>query len=146
MRIRADNAPSRTCDIALGKVPACHMAACVSGCPKFADTEYALLLLVLGPQTQREGVHCRPAGRLLRLGPAMSLTVVIAVTVSVFLIIFMELLSAVLPIVIVLAVVPPEERHGLAELIAAADSSRRFRLWPALRVAVRARREQQRQR
>jgi len=76
----------------------------------------------------------------------MGLTLVIAVTVSVLLIILTELLTAVLPIIIVLAAVPPEERHGLAELIAAADSSRRLRLWPALRVAVRARREQQRQR
>jgi len=76
----------------------------------------------------------------------MGLTVVIAVTVSVLLIIFTELLTAVLPIIIVLAVVPPEERHGLAELIAACDSSRRLRLWPALRVAVLARRARQGQR
>jgi hypothetical protein len=36
--------------------------------------------------------------------------------------------------------VPPEERDGLAQLIAAADSSRKLRLWPALRAAVAGRR------
>jgi len=53
-----------------------------------------------------------------------------------------ELAAAVLPILIVVALVPPEERHGLAELIAATDSSRRLRIWPALRLAVMARRRE----
>ena len=51
-----------------------------------------------------------------------------------------ELAAAVLPVIIVIAVVPPEEREGLARLLAACDSSRRLRLWPTLRLAVRARR------
>jgi len=51
-----------------------------------------------------------------------------------------ELLAAVVPLLIVVSLVPPEERAGLAELIATVDSRRRLRLWPALRLAVRARR------
>lgn len=53
-----------------------------------------------------------------------------------------ELIAAALPVVIVIAMVPPQEREGLAKLLAACDSSRRLRLWPALRLAVRARREE----
>lgn len=53
-----------------------------------------------------------------------------------------ELVAAVLPMAIVLAVIPPEERDAVARLLAACDSSRKLRLWPALRVAVRARREE----
>ena len=55
-----------------------------------------------------------------------------------------ELVAAALPVVIVIALVPPEEREELARLLAACDSSRRLRLWPAARLAVRARREQAR--
>jgi len=51
-----------------------------------------------------------------------------------------ELVAAVLPILVVVALVPPEERGELADLLAAADSRRRLRLWRALRVAVHARR------
>ena len=51
-----------------------------------------------------------------------------------------ELAVAVLPLVVVVTFIPPEERHGVAEVLAAADSRRRLRLWPALRVAVEARR------
>jgi hypothetical protein len=53
-----------------------------------------------------------------------------------------EVLAAVLPLVIVLTFVPPEQRDPLARLLAACDSSRRLRFWPALRVAVRARRHE----
>jgi putative exporter of polyketide antibiotics len=53
-----------------------------------------------------------------------------------------ELVAAALPVVIVIAMVPPEERDGLAKLLAACDSSRKLRLWPALRLAVRARRKE----
>lgn len=63
--------------------------------------------------------------------------VVAAVVVTVVL---TELATATLPILIVVLLVPPEERADLAELVAAIDSSRRLRLWPALRVAVAARR------
>jgi putative exporter of polyketide antibiotics len=70
----------------------------------------------------------------------MTLAIAIAVLVVVILAVLAEVVSAVLPIVIVLTMVPPEERHGLAELLAAADSSRKLRLWSALRVAVLARR------
>ena len=55
-----------------------------------------------------------------------------------------ELVAATLPVLIVIATVPPEEREGLAKLLAACDSSRRLRLWPALRLAVRARRAEAR--
>ena len=51
-----------------------------------------------------------------------------------------EVIAAAVPLIIVLAFVPAAERTQLAELVAAADSSRRLRLWPALRLAVRARR------
>jgi hypothetical protein len=51
-----------------------------------------------------------------------------------------ELLAAVLPLLVLVLLVPPEERAELAALVAATDSSRRLRLWPALRVAVLARR------
>lgn len=51
-----------------------------------------------------------------------------------------ELIAAVVPLIVVVLIVPPEQRQDLAAVIAAADSSRRLRLWPALRVAVRARR------
>ncbi len=53
-----------------------------------------------------------------------------------------ELAAAVLPILIVVMLVPPEERQTLAALVAAADSSRRLRLWPALRTAVKLRRNE----
>lgn len=56
-------------------------------------------------------------------------------------IVVIELIAAALPIIIVIAMVPPEQREALAKLLAACDSSRRLRLWPALRLAVRARNE-----
>jgi putative exporter of polyketide antibiotics len=51
-----------------------------------------------------------------------------------------EIVVAVLPLVLVIALVPREERRDLAELLAAADSRRRLRLWPALRIAAASRR------
>jgi hypothetical protein len=51
-----------------------------------------------------------------------------------------ELIAAVVPLVLVVLMVPPEQRQDLATVIAAADSSHRLRLWPALRIAVRVRR------
>jgi hypothetical protein len=66
--------------------------------------------------------------------------VLAAVVTLVMLFVLAEISAAVLPLIIVLSVVPPEERHELAQLIAACDSSRRLRLWPALRLAVKARR------
>jgi hypothetical protein len=67
---------------------------------------------------------------------------VIFVVGALFVLILTELVAAALPVIIVIAVVPPEEREGLARLLAACDSSRKLRLWPALRAAVQARREQ----
>lgn len=52
----------------------------------------------------------------------------------------LEVVAAVLPLLIVLTLVPPHERTAVAELLATLDSSRRLRLWPALRAAVIARR------
>ena len=65
--------------------------------------------------------------------------VLIAIAV-VALFIATELTAAVLPLVVVMTFIPPEERHGLAEVLAAADSRRRLRLWRALRLAAQARR------
>ena len=65
---------------------------------------------------------------------------VAAVAALVLLFVAAEIIAAVLPIIIVITLVPPEDRRGLAELLAATDSSRKLRLWPALRVAVAARR------
>jgi hypothetical protein len=68
-----------------------------------------------------------------------SSAVLVTVVALVVLVLLVELASAVLPIIIVIALVPPEERHSLAEVIAAADSSHKLRIWPALRAAVKAR-------
>jgi hypothetical protein len=72
----------------------------------------------------------------------MNSALVLAVLAGLAFIVLTELIAAVLPLVLVVALVPREERRDLAELLAAADSSRRLRLWPALRVAVAARRRQ----
>lgn len=69
------------------------------------------------------------------------LAILVAVAVLVMLFVLAEIAAAVLPLIIVLTMVPPEQRQSLAELIAACDSSRRLRLWPALRTAVKARRQ-----
>ncbi|MCU7730328.1 hypothetical protein ODJ79_41980 [Actinoplanes sp. KI2] len=70
----------------------------------------------------------------------MSGYVVIVAAGALAVLILTEIVAAVLPVVIVIAAVPPEERDALARLLAACDSSRKLRLWPALRAAVRARR------
>ncbi|MCA2214759.1 hypothetical protein [Jidongwangia harbinensis] len=70
------------------------------------------------------------------------LTVLAAVASTLLVIVFAEVAAAVLPLLIVLIFVPPEERDSLARLLATCDNSRRLRLWPALRTAVVARREQ----
>jgi hypothetical protein len=62
------------------------------------------------------------------------------VAVLVLLFVVTELTAAVLPLLLVVTMVPPEERRTLADLIAATDSSHRIRFWPALRVAVGAQR------
>jgi hypothetical protein len=68
------------------------------------------------------------------------LTVLAAVAALVMLFVLAEVVAAVLPLIIVLTLVPSDQRRELAELLAACDSSRRLRLWPALRTAVKARR------
>jgi hypothetical protein len=70
----------------------------------------------------------------------MSAAVVCAVLATLILVVVVEVVAAVLPLILVIALVKPEERPVLAELLAAADSTRRLRLWPALRIAVTARR------
>jgi hypothetical protein len=62
------------------------------------------------------------------------------VIVLIILVVLSELVAATLPLLIVITLVPPAERAGLARLLAAADSSHRLRLWPALRAAATARR------
>lgn len=68
--------------------------------------------------------------------------IVASVAALVLLFVTAEIVAAVLPIIIVVALVPPEQRDSLANVLAACDSSRKLRLWPALRAAVRARRAQ----
>jgi hypothetical protein len=60
----------------------------------------------------------------------------------VLLFVLSEIASAVLPLIIVLAFVPSQNREELATVLAALDSSRRLRLWPALRFAVTMRRQE----
>ena len=72
--------------------------------------------------------------------PANEFAVLAAVAALVMLFVLAEIAAAVLPLIIVLALVPPDQRRDLAEVLAAYDSSRKLRLWPALRAAVRARR------
>ncbi|GAA4588099.1 hypothetical protein BJY16_008445 [Actinoplanes octamycinicus] len=62
----------------------------------------------------------------------------IAALVGLFLV--SELAAATLPLLIVIAVVPPHERPALAAVLAATDSRRRLHVWPALRTAVADRR------
>jgi putative exporter of polyketide antibiotics len=68
------------------------------------------------------------------------LAVVLVVALLVMLFIVAEIVAATLPIIVIITLVPPEDRQCLAELLAATDSSRKLRLWPALRTAVAARR------
>lgn len=56
------------------------------------------------------------------------------------LIVLVELLASVLPLLVVLTWVPPEDRSALAAVMAAADHSRRLTFWSALRLVI-ARRE-----
>ena len=68
--------------------------------------------------------------------------VLAAVATLVALFVLAEIAAAVLPLILVVALVPPEQRQELASVLAACDSSRRLRMWPALRAAVEARRRQ----
>lgn len=70
--------------------------------------------------------------------------VVAMVAVLVLLLVASELVSALLPLLLILILVPASERRDLAEVLAAADNSPRLRLWPALRAAVSARRHARR--
>jgi putative exporter of polyketide antibiotics len=65
-------------------------------------------------------------------------------TVLVLLFMVTEVVAAAIPLLIVITLVPVEERRGLAEVLAAADHSRRLRLWSALRLAVKAGRHRSR--
>ena len=64
------------------------------------------------------------------------------VALLVLLIVLSEIVSAVLPLIIVLLCVPERDRDDLARVLAACDSSRRLRVWPALRLAVTLRRQE----
>jgi hypothetical protein len=66
--------------------------------------------------------------------------VLAAVAACVMLFVVAEIAAAALPLVLVIALVPPHQREELAKLLAACDSSRKLRLWTALRAAVKARR------
>ncbi|KUL27184.1 hypothetical protein [Actinoplanes awajinensis] len=70
------------------------------------------------------------------------LVLVSAVAALIIFVVLTELVAAAIPVLIVITLVPPAERADLARLLAAADSSRRLRLWPALRIATAARRRQ----
>ena len=65
-----------------------------------------------------------------------------AVAVLVVLLVFSEIVAAVLPIAIIVACVPPDERDALARVVAWCDSFSRLRRWPGLRLAVKARRRE----
>ena len=67
--------------------------------------------------------------------------VLAAVATLVMLFVLAEIAAAVLPLIIVMTLVPPEQRDALARVLAACDSRRRLRFWPALRAAVKARRQ-----
>jgi hypothetical protein len=68
--------------------------------------------------------------------------VVLVAVGAVAILILTELIAAALPVIIIIAMVPPEQRDSLARLLAACDSSRKLRLWRALRLAVRVRRQE----
>ncbi|BFU47412.1 hypothetical protein KRMM14A1004_56490 [Krasilnikovia sp. MM14-A1004] len=51
-----------------------------------------------------------------------------------------EIVAAILPLIIVMKLVPPEDRNNLASLLAAADRSNRWSIWPSLFLAARNRR------
>lgn len=73
----------------------------------------------------------------------MSYYVMFAIVAGlVMLFLLTEIVNAVLPVLIVITMVPPDERDGLAKVLAACDSSARLRVWRALRLAVKARRRQ----
>ncbi|MCO8275972.1 hypothetical protein M1L60_35880 [Actinoplanes sp. TRM 88003] len=64
------------------------------------------------------------------------------VALIVVLIVLSEILAAVIPLIIVLTCVPAAERDGLARVLAVIDSSRRLRVWSALKLAVVLRRQE----
>lgn len=70
----------------------------------------------------------------------MNSAVVLVVAATLLLCVVLEFATAVLPLVLVIALVKPEDRPALADVLAAADSARRLLLWPELRRAVAARR------
>jgi len=73
----------------------------------------------------------------------MTITVLAGIVgLLVLLIVLSEIGSAVLPLIIVLTCVPERDRDSLARVLAAIDSRRRLRVWPALRLAVTLRRQQ----
>jgi hypothetical protein len=55
-------------------------------------------------------------------------------------VVLVELAAAVLPLVIILAFVPPHEREVLAEIVGATEVARRLPIGRALHLAVMARR------
>ncbi|MEU4425862.1 hypothetical protein AB0F81_35025 [Actinoplanes sp. NPDC024001] len=71
-----------------------------------------------------------------------AIAIVGLVTTLVTFFLLVELASAALPLLIIVTLVPPGQRQELAFLLATVDSSRRLRLWPALRAAVAARRRE----
>ncbi|MCM4084775.1 hypothetical protein [Paractinoplanes hotanensis] len=64
------------------------------------------------------------------------------VALIVLLVVLSEIVAAVIPLIIVLTCVPVGERDALARVLAALDSSRRLRVWSALRLAVTLRRQE----
>jgi hypothetical protein len=66
---------------------------------------------------------------------------VLTVAAVVMLFLLAEITAATLPLLIMIIMVPPEERPALAQLVAAIDSSHKLRLWTTLRAAVIARRQ-----
>ncbi|WP_433791175.1 hypothetical protein [Actinoplanes sp. CA-252034] len=67
--------------------------------------------------------------------------IVAVVALLVLFFLFVELVAAIAPVLIIVTLVPREDRPALAHLLAQVDSSRRLRIWPALRAATAQRRE-----
>jgi hypothetical protein len=62
--------------------------------------------------------------------------IAVAVMAFVGFVVAVELAAAVLPLVVVLVWVPPEERPALAALITAARGSRKLTIWSAIRLVA----------
>lgn len=66
--------------------------------------------------------------------------IVLLITALVLIVVSLEIMAAVLPILIIVIMVPPEDRAALAHLIAVTGGTNRFGLGSAVHTAMVARR------